>query len=308
MERPTLQGLFQLRQEEYLRVSPLALFVYDYLVTFGDEVTFVWTKPKSLGTVLYFLARYPAFVDLMLSLVTPRLPVDQCIALDHAMGWMFLIGIAVAEIIMIMRVWSLWGGTRFMTIFLSMLTIATLIAGVTVLGLSRMSLTFVSMRGIAPNMSGCYPLGSNGAMSVDYAILMGFEAITLTLTLVRCIRHSRLRSSHLINPSSLIDLFIRDGVIYFVGLFAISFINVIMLMGNSQLDAIAIQRCLHSVLASRIFIHLRRSTYTTFMPSSMTLSHEMHSDQVELRTLSFAHTACSGTVDTSQYTRCEGGG
>lgn len=70
----------------------------------------------------------------------------------------------------------------------------------------------------------------------------------------------------------------------------------------------SIQRCLHSVLASRIFIHLRRSTYTTFVPSSMTLSHEMHSDQVELRTLSFApHTACSGTVDTSQYTRCEGG-
>ncbi|KDQ30103.1 hypothetical protein PLEOSDRAFT_1101120 [Pleurotus ostreatus PC15] len=100
MERPTLQGLFQLRQEEYLRVSPLALFVYDYLVTFGDEVTFIWTKPKSLGTILYFLARYPVFVDLVLSLyirITPRLPVDQCIALDHAMGWMFLIGIAVAK-------------------------------------------------------------------------------------------------------------------------------------------------------------------------------------------------------------------
>ncbi|KDQ30111.1 hypothetical protein PLEOSDRAFT_165755 [Pleurotus ostreatus PC15] len=189
MERPTLQGLFQLRQEE----------VYDYLVTFGDEVTFIWTKPKSLGTILYFLARYPVFVDLVLSLygeylailvlfidalnvlvrITPRLPVDQCIALDHAMGWMFLIGIAVAEsqsmslspgeLIMIMRVWSLWGRTQFMTVFLSILTIATLIVGVTVLGLSQKSLT-------SPNMSGCYPLGSNGAMLVDYAILMGFEA------------------------------------------------------------------------------------------------------------------------------------
>ncbi|KAF4584653.1 hypothetical protein EYR38_001882 [Pleurotus pulmonarius] len=250
MERPTLQGLSQLRQEE----------VYDYLITFGDEVTFIWAEPKSIGTFLYFLARYPAFVDLVLSLyvrITLGLPVQQCVALDHVMGWMFLVGIAVAEIIMIMRVWSLWGRTRFMTIFLSILTVATLIAGVTVLGVSRESLTFVSMRDIAPNISGCYPLGSNGAMSVDYAILMGFEAITLTLTLVKCIRHC----SHLINPTSLIDLFIRDGVIYFVGLFgaschfasslelyvlivygcriAISFINVVMLMGNSQLDAIA---------------------------------------------------------------------
>lgn len=73
-------------------------------------------------------------------------------------------------------------------------------------------------------------------------------------------------------------------------------------------DFSSIQRCLHSVLASRIYIHLRRSTYTTFVPSSMTPPHEMHSDQVELGTLSFApYTACSGTVDTSMYTRCEGG-
>ncbi|KAF4605849.1 hypothetical protein EYR40_004639 [Pleurotus pulmonarius] len=260
MERPTLQGLSQLRQEE----------VYDYLITFGDEVTFIWAEPKSIGTFLYFLARYPAFVDLVLSLyvrITLGLPVQQCVALDHVMGWMFLVGIAVAEIIMIMRVWSLWGRTRFMTIFLSILTVATLIAGVTVLGVSRESLTFVSMRDIAPNISGCYPLGSNGAMSVDYAILMGFEANIVSSLLSRPlptqIPHykAQLRGSHLINPTSLIDLFIRDGVIYFVGLFgaschfasslelyvlivygcriAISFINVVMLMGNSQLDAIA---------------------------------------------------------------------
>ena len=38
--------------------------IYDYLTTFGDEVTFVWKRPKGMGTVLYVLNRYPAFVDL----------------------------------------------------------------------------------------------------------------------------------------------------------------------------------------------------------------------------------------------------
>lgn len=40
----------------------------DYLTTFGDELAFVWRRPKGMGTVLYLLARYPAFVDLSLRL------------------------------------------------------------------------------------------------------------------------------------------------------------------------------------------------------------------------------------------------
>ncbi|KDQ30107.1 hypothetical protein PLEOSDRAFT_165752 [Pleurotus ostreatus PC15] len=162
MYRPSLEGLFELRQQQ----------IYDYLTTFGDEVTYVWRRPKGMGTVLYVLNRYPAFIDLTSSLyhtVTPGRSQQQCTFFDKAEGLM-----------MTMRVWSLWGSTRFMAI--------TLIA-------PAEDITF--------HMSGCYRLGPTNEF-VSFAVLMGFEA-------VKCLKHSQLRSSQLIYPSSLFDLFVRDG-------------------------------------------------------------------------------------------------
>lgn len=72
----THRGLFGLRHrdQQYLDASAAALFACDYLTTFGDELAFVWRRPKGMGTVLYLLARYPAFVDLSLRLYRIAIP------------------------------------------------------------------------------------------------------------------------------------------------------------------------------------------------------------------------------------------
>ncbi|EIW55122.1 uncharacterized protein TRAVEDRAFT_100228, partial [Trametes versicolor FP-101664 SS1] len=38
-----------------------ALFCFDYCLTFGREVDFVWKRGLSVSTVLFYAARYPAF-------------------------------------------------------------------------------------------------------------------------------------------------------------------------------------------------------------------------------------------------------
>ncbi|KDQ30150.1 hypothetical protein PLEOSDRAFT_1101154 [Pleurotus ostreatus PC15] len=131
MYRPSLEGLFELRQQQYLEASAVALLIYDYLTTFGDEVTYVWRRPKGMGTVLYVLNWYPAFIDLTSSLyhtVTPGRSQQQCTFFDKAEGYSFMAGICIAEVMMTMRVWSLWGSTRFMAITLSALWVASVVA------------------------------------------------------------------------------------------------------------------------------------------------------------------------------------
>lgn len=53
------------------RVLKTSLFreVYDHLITLDDEVSLVWPVKWSLGKVLFMLARYPPYIDTVLSLM-----------------------------------------------------------------------------------------------------------------------------------------------------------------------------------------------------------------------------------------------
>jgi hypothetical protein len=43
--------------------------MFDYLLTFRDEVELVWKSRWSTGKLLFFLTRYPVFIDTALVLV-----------------------------------------------------------------------------------------------------------------------------------------------------------------------------------------------------------------------------------------------
>ena len=42
---------------------------YDYLLTFGDEISLVWNAPFSVATALYLFIRYGALIDTTLGLI-----------------------------------------------------------------------------------------------------------------------------------------------------------------------------------------------------------------------------------------------
>ncbi|KAL4258080.1 hypothetical protein AB1N83_009384 [Pleurotus pulmonarius] len=265
--------------------------VFDYLITYGDEVTLVWMRPKGIGSVLYLLARYPAFFDLTWSLyldiMAQGMTSQRCTVLFKAQIFSFMTGISIAEAIMMMRVWAFWGGSRFMTTFLSSLWVASVVAVVAVL---KQSLISAPNQDIVPRMPGCHSLDTTHGFII-FAVLMSLEAVILALTMIQCLRHSRVRVSHMIRPSSLYDLFIRDGVIYFVCLFAASLLNFLALHGDLpwQLNSTPIQRSLHAVLACRVFIHLRQHRSATRLDPNVGIPSlsEMHSSEVVTRPLVF---------------------
>ncbi|KAF8177084.1 hypothetical protein K438DRAFT_1978734 [Mycena galopus ATCC 62051] len=49
-----------LRLHHYLYLAPLTFLYYDHLLTFGDEVRYIWNKPKTPSAYCFFLNRYLA--------------------------------------------------------------------------------------------------------------------------------------------------------------------------------------------------------------------------------------------------------
>ena len=58
---PSLSSLL-LDAQAYTAAVALSILVYDYLLTFGDEVQYIWRRPISNIKVLYIVLRYSVLV------------------------------------------------------------------------------------------------------------------------------------------------------------------------------------------------------------------------------------------------------
>ncbi|KAF4589934.1 hypothetical protein EYR38_009229 [Pleurotus pulmonarius] len=141
---------------------------------------------------------------------------------------MLLLGIFLSETILLLRVWSFWGRTKKITIFLCILGTLEFTSAIVSYALSHFN--FLSLNSLSTDISGCHSTSANALAFVDYILLMSLDTIILILTIIRCLRDSELRFPLLNHPSALITLFIREGVISFFFLFTSTLINLILIL------------------------------------------------------------------------------
>jgi len=53
----------------YLDVAAAVLMLYDYSLTFRDEIEYIWKRPWSLIRILFTITRYLPFFDLAITLI-----------------------------------------------------------------------------------------------------------------------------------------------------------------------------------------------------------------------------------------------
>ncbi|RXW15898.1 hypothetical protein EST38_g9951 [Candolleomyces aberdarensis] len=111
-----------------------------------------------------------------------------------------------------------------------------------------------------PQYVACVPVAANPLYAaISFALLMANETlITLVMLYIGFMKHRHTRSP-------LVKIFYRDGFVFFLFLTASSVVNIAMLASlppaNRTLFAIP-QRVIHSMLASRMILHLRQESYT----------------------------------------------
>ncbi|KAE9392240.1 hypothetical protein BT96DRAFT_979524 [Gymnopus androsaceus JB14] len=237
-------------------VASTVLLVYDWMLMFPAELEVVWSAKLRPLNVIYIIQRYLPFVDTIgvLYVVVFAKPIDPdtCRTLYDMSGWMYIIGIALTEVILTMRTWALWGQNIKLTIGLPIFFLCCWVPNFYIM--QRFLDTQTYMASPFPNQVGCVILGGQPVLFLCWIILMIYEA----------------------------------GITYYIYLFVLSIVNVVVILSLSHdLENLFSppQRVIQTLLTSRAILHMRSQSRKQSQLSSTAIasrSLEIHVTQEQL--------------------------
>ncbi|KAG2016345.1 hypothetical protein CC2G_009518 [Coprinopsis cinerea AmutBmut pab1-1] len=203
-------------------VASFTSFLYDYFLTFGEEVSKIWHSRLSLGKVLFLLSRYTAFVDQPINLLllfghdlTPKF----CGIIGNFMTALTFVGVCASEAILLLSLNCLLGASKKSKIVLSLSFGLGFLAS-----LGFLTYFMVTIKAVPPTFPGSvcefyHPPQLDGLLCCYYILIAGEFCITIAgLTVgLREYRHARSRL--------MISLY-QDGTLYFVTLLVFSTLNI----------------------------------------------------------------------------------
>ncbi|KAJ7246943.1 hypothetical protein C8J57DRAFT_1359687 [Mycena rebaudengoi] len=293
-------------------VAFVAILVYDWLLTLGPEVEYIWNQKMSFGKILYLINRYLVLVDLIIllnSYTNPiihgsRAQVSSCSILFctpwfHIDSWLGFISIVAVDTMMSLRTWAMWHRSKKILIFLVILQVlCNLAEGGATLWASLTLFSIPSPNNIQPCLQGF------ARPDVLYALWMGvivWDLAIMILTLIRAGSTMRLQET----TNAIITCVVKDGVQYFILIFLIAIGNIIVLNVAPgpplAIMLLTLQRVTNSVIGSRMMLNLRG---TVSRPSSSYRRHD-GSTTADGSTMEFATfgTRSDRTVATHDWGR-----
>ncbi|KAH8813567.1 hypothetical protein DL96DRAFT_1626366 [Flagelloscypha sp. PMI_526] len=255
-----------------------AILVYDWALTLNMEIQYVWKSKWNLGKILFLLTRYMVIADVFLGLFWLRLrnipdKQSECPVPFTAQAWFGCIGIEIAELILVLRTWALWGRNKW--IFAILFILQSIVFAYDGFSLQWFVNSVIWGGPELAEVPGCVLVGASGAQlfSGSFISIAVFEFIIFIFTLIPVLRKAE--------RNGLIDIIFRDGVTFSLAMTLVSTINVvIMYTVPPQYSVILLlfQRVMHSVATSRILLHMRQGANGDTMISSA--SHPGASTQV----------------------------
>jgi len=257
-------GLRDLDTYQYLQVAPTFILGYDFLLTFSDEIDLMWRREWKISSTFFFINRYLPFVDGIMQLLSTFMvppsnfrPTCQALLVGHA--WLVVLGVNLAECILVLRTYAIWNYDIRVGIGLFTALIGTCIFEG--FDLMKVAESFIFIDSPSPlDFPGCFISQVDPSPAQPaYLTLLVFETVVFIITLFKLLRR---RKAHYGNPSVLLETLLLDGLASYVMVFGISLINIILLRtlsGEIGNVLITFHRVLHSILATRLVLGLRRA-------------------------------------------------
>jgi xanthosine utilization system XapX-like protein len=240
-----------LQISKYTNIGAFAILIFDFSITFQDEVKWTWSRPWDITRVIFAISRYLPFIGSGLT-VYAALRVSGPPPPSLAENIIHIIGIIAAEGLLVIRTWAFWQKSKRVLIGLVAYGAVTIIAAVSMNVFPNHQLISADMSTL-PGQGG-FESSRNAALV--YAILALFECVILALTVFK--KFSDYRQV----KSSIITTVYGGSMFYMLCIIAITVTNVIIdavfpLGYTNMFDTL--QVVIHSVLSSRIMFHLRSS-------------------------------------------------
>jgi len=274
-------GVVRLRQVNSLNAASVTILAFDWLMMLDLEYALIWKAKWNATKVLYLLARYLPFIDTSLVMYHQlgfALSESTCVRVFEDSASMFGFGMAIVELVFTLRTWAVWSkSTRFTWCLFSAFT-AVWSAILIILGFYLKSLTHQASP--VPKLVGCIIRVSSPILSVDYVLLMAYDACLLILMAIRGV--AAFRSG---GDSYLMRVVYSDGIIYYIYVFALSLLNVLVIVklpNEYETLLLMLERVVHSTLACRVVLHIRRQASTDETISGRAALPTVHYESVEM--------------------------
>ncbi|KAJ7146051.1 hypothetical protein C8R44DRAFT_6527 [Mycena epipterygia] len=250
-----------------LSFASATLFLFEFSITFCDELRLVWFQRPSPTTILFFVARYAGMASTIVTFV--QTPTTNLL-LANAGTALRVIVIVASEAVLAIRTWAIWEKKRSILILLFVISAAALA------GNADLIFRGVDATHVEASASDCTMIVSqeSKAYLIPYGVVIAYESIIMTLSAARILKW---RSQ--ITPSArtpLLDTLWKDGLLYFSWMIVLGIVNILLIyQGGSasvRTGGAQLQTSIHSILSCRIVLHLARlpgSRQQSSEPSSL---------------------------------------
>jgi len=254
-------GISDLHSTRYASIAASAIIVYDHLITLDQEIELIWKAQWSIVKYLYFINRYYVLFCVVFNnyaLFTTSLTDSFCLRWFQWQGWTGLITCMIAEAILQMRLYALYLMNKKVLAFMLICFLASSTCAAVIMGTVLSRITAISE--LVPGQNFCIPLGIPPHFYVFWIPIIAFETVLGALALIRGVQTVNSDQGLLHFGRDLVNILIRDSVLYFLVIFATYLTNIVVWSTQSEYLTeipIAFAAAMSCVMGSRIILNLR---------------------------------------------------
>ncbi|PVG04236.1 hypothetical protein CPB86DRAFT_209597 [Serendipita vermifera] len=220
-------GIRSLQHSRYTGAAAVTVYLYDLFITLDSEVEFVWsTFHFTIPNALYLLNRYVGlafFINTIYDLAGFRTNLSEAYCRKPTQVVGFVLAHLSWTAIMAMRASALWCQTRVMVRIIWVLWVCTM--GIVIATSVVSHLETVGGIIYEPLINSCIPTTNPRIMAMVMVAPTIYELFLTVLTTMRTFQYRSILGNSSVSP--VLQILIRDGVIYFIMSTTIAVANIL---------------------------------------------------------------------------------
>ncbi|KAJ6612842.1 hypothetical protein B0H10DRAFT_273619 [Mycena sp. CBHHK59/15] len=298
------QLLADARTTNSMILGALTLVAYDHLITFQDEVELMWTGGVTITNAVYLWNRYFTLIALSYDSSAPSNP-TPCIKFFQVEAGTSTVILATVDFVLVLRVWILYEKKRQLLYLL-----------VPMIGLEIATMAVVSHFTIASvtdywdirwPLRGCYPHAYVPRYFAFYSVPV--LVVSMTMFLMTVYKCGKTLLAHGRTQMPIYNMFLRDGVFWFIAIF-VTFIPEVIIWASARQSLaevlIAPGLAVTSIIGSRVLLNIRgmklAKSYNTATTATTATLDPMLCTTIEMDTIDYPSRIPWGTVGSTSTT------
>ncbi|KIY68933.1 hypothetical protein CYLTODRAFT_421165 [Cylindrobasidium torrendii FP15055 ss-10] len=250
----------------------LTWIVHDYLITLEDEIRYVWPQKRSFSKIIFLWIRYYSIALLIFDVTQihvfsiPGITSDNlCVAMDSIIRVVGAISLWSVEIVLQLRIYALYNTSRTVAAINGILFLGSIAGFFWVLVFNAQRRHAVIADAIHLPLPGCPSLHS-GIEWVQWVPATAFEGVLFMFALAK----TSMSTAHRVRRKkkvSLLELLIRDNVLYFLGISILLVFNNLMVVGITKIPWFSYSpfHAAIGVLTTRMMLNLRKAAAVEYI-------------------------------------------